>query len=79
MEYFSESANLLIIGDTFSEEAAYSREFTEEVLNLYFLTRIWYLGAYLGARYYMEGWVWTQVEVCVRGVGLLAKVASQHP
>ena len=77
--YFPETAKPLFISDTPGQEEAAKREFAKEGLVLNFVSRIRYLGAYLGLQAELEAWVKPQVEAWAHGVRVLAKISRRHP
>ena len=68
-----------MISDTPGQEEAEKREFAVEGLTLNFVSGSRYLGAYLGPRDQLEGWVQPQVEAWSHGVIVLGKIARRHP
>ena len=74
--YFPEPAKSLFISDTPGQEEAARRDFAAEGLELNFVSRSWYLGAYLGPQEEMAVWAKPQVEALAHGVRVLGKIAQ---
>ena len=76
--YFPDPAKSLFISETPGQEEATRGEFAEEGIELNFVSRSWYLRAYLFLQEELAAWVKPKVEAWVHGVRVLGRISRRH-